>query len=240
MLSIAVCDDEILECSALAKTIKSICETLNTEVSVKQFYRAKDITVSHDNFDLIFLDILMPETNGMEAAKQIRKNKTKSKIVFVTVTKDYVFEAYDVEAYHYLIKPVKQDKLKNIITRAVSDMQTDENQEYLILSTGKSKRKILLKDILYIESYGRTVVFHCGKEEITDYCKIGELEHKLSDKHFFRIHKSFIVNLEHTETYTRKEAVLDNGDTLPIAKRRHEAFTKAIMQYIKRRGNIIC
>ena len=240
MINIAVCDDEILECSALAKRIRGICENLNTEVSVKQFYHAKDMAVSNDNFDLIFLDILMPETNGMEVAKRIRKNKTKSKIVFVTVTKDYVFEAYDVEAYHYLIKPVKQEKLKNIITRAVRDMQTDENQEYLILSTGKSKRKILLKDILYIESFGRTVIFHCTKEEIADYRKIGELENKLSNKNFFRIHKSFIVNLEHTETYTRKEAILDNGNNLPIAKRRYEEFTKTIMQYIKRKGNIIC
>lgn len=240
MINIAVCDDEILECSALAKKIKDICKNLNTEVSVKQFYHAKDITVSNDTFDLIFLDILMPELNGMEAAKRIRKNKIKSKIVFVTVTKDYVFEAYDVEAYHYLMKPVKQDKLKNIITRAVKDMQTDENQEYLILPAGKSKRKILLKDILYIESYGRTVIFHCTKEEITDYRRIGELEHSLSDKNFFRIHKSFIVNLEHTDTYTRKDAVLDNGDTLPIAKRRYEEFTKTMMQYIKKRGNIVC
>lgn len=240
MINIAICDDEIPECSALAKKIKDICKNLNTEVSVKQFYHAKDITVSNDTFDLIFLDILMPELNGMEAAKRIRKNKIKSKIIFVTVTKDYVFEAYDVEAYHYLMKPVKQDKLKNIITRAVKDMQTDENQEYLILPAGKSKRKILLKDILYIESYGRTVIFHCTKEEITDYRRIGELEHSLSDKNFFRIHKSFIVNLEHTDTYTRKDAVLDNGDTLPIAKRRYEEFTKTMMQYIKKRGSVVC
>lgn len=143
MISIAVCDDEILECSALAKKIKSICENLNTEVSVKQFYHANDMAVSDDNFDLIFLDILMPEINGMEVAKQIRKSKTKSKIVFVTVTKDYVFEAYDVEAYHYLMKPVNQDKLKNIITRAVKDIQTDENKEYLVLSTGKNCGMIL-------------------------------------------------------------------------------------------------
>lgn len=240
MISIAVCDDEILECSALAKKIKSICENLNTEVSVKEFYHANDMAVSDDNFDLIFLDILMPEINGMEVAKQIRKSKTKSKIVFVTVTKNYVFEAYDVEAYHYLMKPVNQDKLKNIITRAVKDIQTDENKEYLVLSTGKNKRKILLKDILYIESYGRTIVFHCNKEEITEYRKIGELENNLSDKNFFRIHKSFIVNLEHIETYTRKEAVLENGNNLPIAKRRYEAFTKTMMQYIKRKDSIIC
>lgn len=192
-----------------------------------------------ESFDIIFLDIKMPEISGMELAKLMRENGQESIIVFVTSAEEYVYEAYDVEAFNFLIKPLNDEKLKNVLKKAVVKVTACNNDDFLIISSEHQIKKILLRDIFYIESVGRTVKIHCTGGIIETYRQIGDLEQTLSDKHFFRCHKSFLLNLEYVSRFDKAEIVMENGDTVFPARKRMKQFQQEFISYMKMRGGIL-
>lgn len=238
MLSIAVCDDELLECLDICAKIKTCLEELKIPYAIKQFYRGKELLLCLNQFDLIFLDILMDDMDGMETARRCRELAYKKMIVFLSSSRRYVFDAYDVEAFHYLVKPVSQEKLKGVLKRA-ADRERGASQEYIVASLKGQRRKLFLDRILYFEMKGRQVDVHEEKEIITYYEQIGTLEKQLLGKGFFRCHKSYMVNLKHVDGYNRQEAILDNGERILMAKRRYEEFCQAILSYMRKNGGIL-
>lgn len=239
MLSIAVCDDMPIECAELAERIENILDKFGTEFSLKRFFDGRELLKCVESFDIIFLDIKMPEISGMELAGQMRKNGCGGIIVFVTSAEEYVYEAYDVEAFHFLLKPVNEEKLKNVLKKAVVKVTACNNDDFLIISSEHQIKKVLLKDILYIESVGRTVKIHCSSGVLETYKQIGDLEQTLSDKHFFRCHKSFLLNLEYVSRFDKAEIVMENGDTVFLARKRAKIFQKEIISYMKMKGGIL-
>ncbi len=238
MLSIAVCDDELLECLDICAKIKTCLEELKIPYTIKQFCRGKELLLCLNQFDLIFLDILMDEMDGMETARRCRELAYEKMLVFLSSSRRYVFEAYDVEAFHYLVKPVSQEKLKSVLKRA-ADRERSVFQEYIIASQKGQRRKLFLDRILYFEMKGRQVDVHEEKEIITYYEQIGTLEKQLLGKGFFRCHKSYMVNLKHVDGYNRQEAILDNGERILMAKRRYEEFCQAILSYMRKNGGLL-
>lgn len=239
LLLLAVCDDMPIECADIAKQIENILKQFNIEFVIKQFFDGQQLLHSKENFDIIFLDIKMPQISGMDLAKKMRQRGKQSLIIFITSASEYVFEAFDVEAFQYLIKPVQNEKLKNILQKAIKRMQVDANPDFLIISVDRQTKKVFLKDILYIESIGRIAKIHCHEATLETYEQIGILEDKLSDKFFFRCHKCFLVNLNYIEAFNKTEISLENGEKIMLAKRRYEDFQKAILSYMKMKGGII-
>ena len=239
MLLIAVCDDIPIECADIAKQIETILKQSNTDFMIKKFFGGLEPIQSRESFDIIFLDIKMPNINGMELAKQIRKQGRQSLIIFITSASEYVFDAFDVEAFQYLLKPIQTDKLKNVLEKATKKMQIDANIDFLMISANRQIQKVFLKDILYIESIGRIAKIHCNNGTLETYEQIGILEDKLSDKFFFRCHKCFLVNLNFVDAFNKTEVRLENGEKIMLAKRRYEDFQKAILSYMKIKGGII-
>ena len=234
-MSIAVCDDGMLDCCNMASDIKDILEELETAYIIRQFYSGKELLQAAENFDIIFLDIMMHGMNGMRTAQLLREKAFQNILVFVSSSREYVFDAYDVEAFYYLIKPVDMNKLKNILSRAVIKLAQD-SQDFIIINRERQNKKLLLKDIFYFEIKGRVVFAHSVGGIFDYYEQIGVLEQSLRNKGFFRCHKSFLINLKHVDTYNREEIILDNGEKIIIAKRRYEDFCINILEFMKKSG----
>ena len=124
-----------IECAELAGDIENTLNQFGTEFSLKRFFNGQELLKYVESFDIVFLDIKMPEINGMELAKQMRENRRESIIVFVTSAEEYVFEAYDVEAFHFLLKPVNENKLKNVLKKAVVKITACNNEDFIIISS---------------------------------------------------------------------------------------------------------
>lgn len=238
MVSIAVCDDEMLDCCNMAKDIKDILEEIGIPYIVRQFQSGRDLLNAIENFDIIFLDIMMCGINGMKTAQLLRDKAFDKILIFISVSRNYVFEAYDVEAFQYLVKPVEHCKLKRVLQKAVKKLE-NYSQEFMIINQDRTRKKLLLREIYYFEIKGRIISVH-GVEGIFDYYEqIGILEKNLQGKGFFRCHKSFLVNLKYVNSYNRQEIILDTGEKIAIAKRRYEAFCQEILDYMKRSGGSI-
>lgn len=238
MISIAVCDDELLECLNISAKIQECMEEMGIPCSIEKFQSGKALLESLGRFDLIFLDILMEGMDGMETARRCRELAYEKILVFLSSSRKYVFQAYDVEAFHYLVKPVDQEKLKNILKRA-TEKEREFSRDYIVISRERQKRKLFLDTVRYFEIRGRQIDVHEEKGIFTYYEQIGILEKQLEGKGFFRCHKSYLLNLKYVEGYNRQEAILDNGERIIIAKRRYEEFCQAILAYMRENGGIL-
>ncbi len=238
MLWIAVCDDEVIECCRMAQKIKEIMQEMKMPCVVRQFYSGRELIASPDSFDIIFLDIIMRGPDGMETARLFREKAFDKILIFMSSSREYVFEAYDVEAFQYLLKPVDDRKLKSVLQKAVHKTEI-RSQEFIIVSRERQKKKLFLDDIYYFEIKGRIVDVHGPEGIFTYYEQIGELEDKLRDKGFFRCHKSYLINLKYVEGYNRQEVLLENGKKIVIAKRRYDEFAQKMLKVMRENGGIL-
>ena len=238
MLQVAVCDDEVIECCDMAKRIKEIMVDMKIECIIRQFQSGRELLQALESFDIVFLDIIMQDLDGMKTAQIFRKKAFDKMLVFVSSSREYVFDAYDVEAFQYLLKPVDDKKLKMVLQKAV--LKTEKRpQEFIIVSRERQKVKLFLDDIYYFEIKGRVVDVHETEGIFTYYEQIGELENKLRDKGFFRCHKSYLINLKYVDLYNRQEAILENGETIVIAKRRYDEFVQELFKVMRENGGLL-
>ncbi len=238
MLSIAVCDDEVIECCNMAGKIKGILEEMKIPCIIRQFRNGRELLQASESFDIVFLDIIMNDLDGMKTAQIFRKKAFDKILIFVSSSREYVFDAYDVEAFQYLLKPVDDRKLKNILQKAV--LKTERHsQEFIIVSRERQKKKLFLDDIYYFEIKGRVVDVHGPEGIFTYYEQMRELENKLRDKGFFRCHKSYLINLKYVDGYNRQEVIMGNGEKIVIAKRRYMEFCQEVLKVMRENGGIV-
>lgn len=238
MLSIAVCDDEILEQCKIAGKVEKILGEMKVSCTVRQFGSGEELLQAVEDFDIIFLDILMLDMDGMETARLFREKNFDKLLIFVSSSREYILEAYDVEAFHYLLKPIEEQKLKMVLQRAVQKME-HHVQEFIIASRERQKWKLYLDYIYYFEIKGRVIEVHGTEGLFTYYGRIGMLENTLQDKGFFRCHKSYLVNLKAVSSYNRQELTLDNGEKIVIARRRYEEFSQKMLEVMRKSGGIV-
>ncbi len=238
MLSIAVCDDEVIECCNMEKRIKRVMEEMKIPCIIRQFRSGGELLQTLESFDIVFLDIIMQEMDGMKTAQLFRRKAFDKILIFVSSSREYVFEAYDVEAFQYLLKPVEDRKLKSVLQKAVQKTER-RSQEFIIVRRERKKKKLFLDDIYYFEIQGRIVDAHGPEGIFTYYEQIGELENKLRDKGFFRCHKSYLINLKYVDGYNRQEVILENGERIVIAKRRYEEFCQEVLKAMRENGGIL-
>lgn len=237
MLMIAVCDDEIRECLHISRQIQDILEQMHVSCMIKQYNNGPNLLQAVEAFDIIFLDIIMDGMDGMKTAGLFRKKFPDKILVFLSSSRQYVFDAFSVEALDYLIKPIDNQKLKQVLSRCLTKTGK-QKQDFILVKKDRQTRKLFLDEIRYFEIRGRLIETHGMGTPFSWYEQIGMLEQSLSGKGFFRCHKSFLVNLEHVDTYNRQEVILDSGEKIMIAKRRYTAFCMAILEYMRKNGGI--
>lgn len=234
MLSIAVCDDEIQECCRIADRIREVLEEMKISCTIRQYNSGRELLRAQEDFDIIFLDIIMRDLDGIQTAQLVRGKAYDRILIFLSSSRDYVFDAYDVEAFQYLLKPLDGHKLRKVLEAAVRKTQK-QSREFILVSKGRQTRKLFLDDISYFEIRGRVIEVH-GREGIfTYYEQIGILETNLQGKGFFRCHKSYLINLKHVDSYNRQEVILDQGERVAVAKRRYDQFCMEILEYMRKR-----
>lgn len=227
MLQIAVCDDEEQICSYLKKLTE---ETVFGRVT--EFSSGEALLKSQEEFDILLLDIGIGEPNGIETAKKIRE-RSDVIIIFITAWKEHVFEAFDVEAFHYLLKPIDEEKLKEVLRKAEKECQGRKSEEPLIVRKNGVCCNVTKGEILYIENAGRKVILHLKDRQIEYYARMKELEEELGSQ-FFRVHRGYLVNLRAVKSYHVGGVLLKNKEEILMAKTKYQDFVTAYMNFWRR------
>lgn len=182
--------------------------------------------------DIVLLDIAMEGMNGMETAKKLR-SLSDVILIFVTGIKEQVFQAFDVGAFHYLMKPVDQEKLKSVLDRAVKEVEKRAGSpKFLLVKTAGVHRRVPVEDILYAENSGRKVILHTRTERIEYYERMNHLEELLGEG-FFRCHRGYLVALAAVSGYDNTSITLNSGEKIYLSKQKYAEFAKRCCRQIQ-------
>ena len=234
-MRIGICDDEKNIRELISNKIKK--EYPNSEIV---FFKSGDeLLLESKDIDILLLDIQMPGRNGIEIARELRKKNKKTILIFVTAMKDYVFEAFDVNAFNYIVKPFNDNRFMDVLNKAINEYnslgETEQETNYVIVSNRGMHTKVKIDEIIYAEVFNRKVVIHKIDEEIEYYGKMSELE-ALVGESFFRSHRAYLINFKYVEKYDAKTIYMEKGKVL-MAKKNYPEFVKKYMKYNQRRGN---
>ena len=226
----AVCDDAPEAARFAAALCRQWAGSRGFTVLVDVFQSAQALLFEDAaclDYDVLILDIQMDGQSGLDLARQVRLVNRRVQIVFVTGYLAYVEQGYDVEALHYLIKPVCAEKLFSVLDRAVEKLQKSQAALYLKLKDGAAR--VPLAQIRFLEVRQNYVTVH-AEGDYTIKKTLGELEKQLDDG-FFRIGRSFIVNLRFVRKISRSQVLLHDGTALPLPRGMYEPINRAMIRF---------
>lgn len=232
MITVVICDDEQAFINRMKEYIKRFSEETKEEFSVREFTSGQTLLSSyHGNFQIIFLDIKMPEIDGIETAKRIRLMDSNVIIIFLTSIVKYVLAGYSVNAANYLIKPLDYKKFKIEMEKAVTRAVSIKNG-YITVKNDRGFYKIYLSTLKYIETYQRNTMIHTTKEDIISYKKMQDHEKDLEGYPFVRCHASYIVNLQYIDSVVGNDLTLSSGEIIPISKQKKKDLMQSLAEYL--------
>ena len=228
-MDIAVVDDE----KAIREHICGLVEEQQPESRIEAYATGEKLLASGKRFDIVFLDIQMEGMNGIEAARSLRERREDTVLVFITGIRDYVFDAFDLYAFQYLLKPIDEGKFAEVLERAVREAAKKKERRVLFIRS----RNLTLdqSEILYIESRAKKVEIHTVRQTIEIYAAMDELEGQLGDE-FYRCHRAYIVNMDCITEYDSESITLTNGDRVYLTKKKYGEFVKAYMWHLQNGG----
>lgn len=236
---LAICDDNETDRAYVLKMLQKWANDSSTllasgsSIETKCFISAEQFLFQYaeeKDFDILLLDIEMGKMDGVSLAKKLREENDRLQIIFVTGFPDFIAEGYEVNALHYLMKPVNEEKLFKTLEKALNNLAVAEKAIY-IQQNGETTR-IKLKDILFVEVFSHSCTIHTVNGELETKRSISELENDLGEG-FARAHRSFLVNLERIRKISKTEILLENGDTVPMSRRQYTDVNMAFIRWMR-------
>lgn len=242
MPRIAICDDEAAQRSLLEACVREWGMLRQLEVETVLVGNAEQFLFHWEEGrrDIVLLDIDMPGADGLSLARKLREQGEDVQIIFVTGLAEYALEGYDVDAVSYLVKPIEKGRLFACLDRALA--RCGKEAPAMLLETPGGMARVRVRDVCYLESAAHDTLVYCAQEKEPIRCRAGirQLEERLGQQGesfsklaFFKIHRSYLVNLAYVSRIEKKEAVMDGGVALPVARNRWEALNQAYLEYYR-------
>lgn len=231
-MKILICDDEYTNLEILKKHIMEYTAAHCIKADIYATTSPKEIFESSTSYDLAFLDIQMPDIDGISVAKELKNRNQKVVIFFVTAFDEYQDEAMDLHIFRFFDKPLNIERLYSGLNRAIEYL----NESYIDVYIENKNRhiKVSVDDIKYIKRENRENTIVTNNEIYTVRCKFDELISALPNTFFYLVHKSFYVNLHYITEYSYKEIYIDDT-RISVATRKQADFHKYWFNYVKRR-----
>lgn len=235
MVKVAICEDSMLDREMLHKIVVFLMTDRGLDFKVDMYEDGESLCEGYANhpYDLIFLDVMMGEINGVETGRRIRELDNMVEIVYCTSSKDFAIAAYEVHAMGYLLKPYETAKIGAVVDYYV---QKHPQQEKNFIEVKSQRKSVIIpyKDIIYMESDNKVVYIHTTKQgDVKVYSKLDVFEEQIIDERFLRCHQSYFVNLEYVAGLVDSDFIMINDDMIPIRKSGRKLIIKKYEEYLK-------
>lgn len=239
MIQVAICDDNEAMLDYLVRVVGDTFSESGITFEMKQFTSGKKFLGMHERepFDVVFMDIIMPETDGFEAAKQIRRISSNTYIIFVTTESSLVYESFDFQPFYFIPKEkpqVLEERLKHVVGKLTISIAA--NEKVFIDGSRETARYISPKDIIFIKSSSNQITFHLvDGSSIIIRKKLSDFFAMLNKYVFARTHNRIVVNMKHIARvdFSNLEILLDNGDVVKISRGCKEEFKSVFIRYTR-------
>lgn len=228
---IAVCDDEMEYCNQVEAFLWQLGNELGISIQCDKYISGEDFFKSRFNqYQIVFLDINMQKENGIEIAEKIREVNQTMEIIFLTAYIQYALEGYRVRAYRFLLKPIAYEEfvfqLKELLLRL-----NDYERNHLKLVSYGQKYELKIEEIYYIEVMNHELTYHCVRGEVSINGNMKQIQERLAQCYFARIHSAYLVNMRQIEKVKNKEIILKNGRSLPLARTKQDEFRQKYLEF---------
>ena len=227
---IAICDDEQNQIEYITSIVESWSTHEGHCCEIRTFVSAEAFLFEYEEdkaYDILLLDVEMKNMNGIELAKRIRNDNNRAEIIFITSHFEFVGEGYEVDALHYLIKPISTEKLTQVLTKAAEKISIEPPS--VVISCEGETVKLYESDILYAESFLHYIVIHTKDKAYKIKENISVFESRVSDD-FYRIHRSYLVALKHITRISRTSVNIGNTE-LPLSRGKYDDINRAFIEH---------
>lgn len=232
MIRCAIVDDEFLARQYLSDYVSKI-PFLELVGDFNSPLKVIDL-IKKGKIDLLFLDIQMPDITGLDFLRTLDKQPL---VIFTTAYKEYALEGYEFNVTDYLLKPFSFERFLKAVNKVSEALENKTSypeteqpspklyDDYLTIRADRKHYKINYDNLIYIEGQKAYVTFHTSNKKITALASLKELEEKLPEKKFIRIHKSYIVSIKHIDSL-EGNLIEINKNQLPVGKSYRKAIEK--------------
>lgn len=235
-LNLAICDDELQCIELLRAYIEDYAHTNGLCITIDTFTNEREFLASTTEYDIIFMDIYIHETNGIDIIRKI--DNSQACIIFVTSSKDFAIDAFSLNAIHYLLKPVDKTMLIEALERCIE--RKPYNKKTIEVKSQIGNVSIPIKKINYIEVFNKTSVIYLNHTEIQIHSSLESIMQKLDSDIFFRPQRSYIVNMNYIESFYSDYIVLKNKLRIQLSRKNKTSLKKQYQNflfYLVRGGN---
>lgn len=229
-MQIAICDDEGNFREQLKNYLVEYKKDKRLQLDIYEFKNGNDLCMSKLSFDIVFLDYEMPLLNGMETARKLRENNVLCNIVFVTNYPDFVFDSFEVNLYRFWKKPIEFEKVEGLLNLYIKQHKL---LAPIMIFDYDGQKIIESKDVVYLEGDGRYCIIRTVKETVRSSKTLSGVLELLPQYCFFRVHKSYAVNLYFVREIDSSVILLKNGEKVSISRKNAANFKIAYKKFIK-------
>ena len=235
MIKVAFCDDDMSVLGELKNLLDQYCTKYNQEIECAAFYSTLELLAEIEKgvrYDILFLDIILPNENGISIAKEIRQYDSVVKIIFLTSSSEFAVQSYTVGAYFYQMKPIWEENFFKLMNTAISECKKEQKNS-LVLRCKSGITRIDLDRLEYCEVHGRTLLFHMENGKVLESTgSMDELYGQLSQyENFVRPHRSFLINMEYIQQISHRTITMENLAEIPIPHGKCSVIKNLYLEY---------
>ena len=229
-MQIAICDDDSVFRESLKAVLVDYCKDKRIAADYFEFSDTDSLLKKEILFDVIFLDFRFQNGNGMEAAKTLRSRNFTGCIIFITGFPQFVYDSFEVQPFRFFVKPIDETKLRSALDqflqshRMMNHIVINQDGEQITLDAGK---------ILYLEGDGKYCLIRTNDEVYHSSKTLSQVQKMLPQHCFYRIHKSYVVNMYCVASIHGSELLLTNGERASIGRSHLSNFKKSYMEFVR-------
>ena len=226
-LSIAVCDDEPIICNELA----SLIQQHHPDYRIQSFHTGQALLSSDLNFDLLLLDIEMPDINGMDLSRKLRTTNKNVCISFISNHTELMPDAFKVRAFRFLKKPIVPEQVEELLMNFENELLS---QEMISFHENGVLRRVWIDDVICFEAFGDGTYIYTRNATYETSVPLKNWVASLPPEQFFQTHKSYLISLRHMQAIQKNEAVMNHMKMpVPISRRKLAECKRAFLEYTK-------
>ena len=233
MLRIAICDDSEYVRKETNRELFNYCMDRDIDYTVKEFENGESFLKEINNYDLVLLDYQFENKgkDGMSIAREIRKINSDIIIIFLSSYTNIVYDTFEVDAFRFLVKPIDKEKFYAAMDDCFKTLQNDNT---LIVKVEGTSHYIKENQISYAEGNGKKSIIHfINKEEVLECNEtLSSIMERLSERLFYRCHKSFLVNMKYVESFNHTDLMLQNKKSIMISRQKYKSFCEAYSEFL--------
>lgn len=232
-LRVAVCDDEIVQQKVMQALLQKFFEENDILAEVKFYSSGQEYLKEKKseilNTDIFLLDIFMPELNGIDIGKELKNIGAKGKIIFITAGNDFITEAFEIQAFSYIKKPVVYEKFSKVMSSVIKSF---EKTRYMDIVVDREKQRIYLDDVDYVETLGRRLVIYRQDKGVETYLSVKYFMDEYGEDDFLQISRYVAVSKSKIQRIVGRSLYLMNGRELLISEKYLPITRKLHIEYI--------